>query len=67
MAAGGYLVFTDTIGKTYPSTAYPARVASSSTTQWIYNINDNNAKGTWHVQIFNSSGQPSNSVPFTVQ
>lgn len=67
MAAGGYLVFTDTIGKTYPSTAHPERVASSSTTQWVYDINDNNAKGTWYVQIFNSSGQGSNSVPFTVQ
>ena len=66
-AAGGYLEFTDTIGNTYLSTAHPERIASSSATQWVYDIDDNNDPGTWHVQMFSASGQPLNIMTFVVQ
>ncbi len=66
-ASGGYLEFTDTIGNTYPSTAHPTRIQSSSSTQWVYTIDDNNDAGTWYVQIFTAAGVTSNKVPFTVQ
>jgi hypothetical protein len=64
---GGYLIFTDTIGNTYLSTAHPERIQSSSSTQWVYTIDDNNDAGTWKVQIFPASGQDSNIATFTVQ
>lgn len=66
-ASGGYLQFTDTVGNTYLSTAHPERIQSSSSTQWVYTIDDNNDAGTWHVQILTAAGVPSNKVSFTVQ
>jgi hypothetical protein len=65
----GYLLFTDPIGKTYPSTNYPTRVLSTSTTQWVYNIDDNgtNGAGPWKVQMINNGQPPSVAYPFTVK
>jgi hypothetical protein len=66
-AAGGYLVFYDTNQTPYYSYNHPDRIALSSANQWIYNMDNNNDKGTWHVQIFTSTGQSSFKVPFQVQ
>jgi len=67
LAQGGSLLFTDTIGNTHSSTTYPSRVGATSSTSWVYNINDAQDTGTWYVQVINANGQASNSYPFKVQ
>ena len=67
--SAGYILFTDPALVTHPSTAYPARVLSTSATQWVYNIDDNgtNGAGPWTVQMIDYSGQASAHYPFTVK
>jgi hypothetical protein len=64
---GGQIIFTDTISQQHPSTTFPNRVTSSTSTQWIYTLGDNSDVGTWHAQMLDSSGNRSNICPFTVQ
>jgi hypothetical protein len=55
------------LGNTYSSTSHPERIQTSSATQWVYTIDDNDDAGTWYVQIFTVAGVGSTKVPFTVQ
>ena len=64
--SGGHLQFTDPSGIGYSSASHPDRVVSVSTTQWVYDVNNGGAVGTWHVQVVNADGQASNSTSFTV-
>jgi hypothetical protein len=60
-----HLLFTGPTGLLFSSADHPERFKLiTPPTQWQYDMNNNGAKGTWHVQVVNPDGQYSNSVPF---